>query len=59
MGMQKVCDLCRLVSCEPDVTRRKLLPGDAFMIVASDGLWDALTDQHAVDIAAVRGPPSP
>ncbi|KAK9822523.1 hypothetical protein WJX74_000939 [Apatococcus lobatus] len=42
----------RLVSCEPDVNRRKLMPGDAFIIVASDGLWDALTDQHAVDIAA-------
>ncbi|KAK9851327.1 hypothetical protein WJX84_001751 [Apatococcus fuscideae] len=42
----------RLVSCDPDVSRRKLLPGDAFIIVASDGLWDALTDQNAVDIAA-------
>ncbi len=37
----------------PDVGRVKLLPEDSLIIMASDGLWDVLEDQQAVDIAQV------
>lgn len=40
----------RLVECEPDVTRHHLTPDDKFILLASDGLWDVLTDQEAVDV---------
>lgn len=40
----------RLVECEPDVTRHRLTPDDKFILLASDGLWDVLTDQEAVDV---------
>ncbi|BDA43649.1 Protein phosphatase 2C homolog 3 [Coccomyxa sp. Obi] len=35
----------------PDVGRVQLLPEDSLIIMASDGLWDVLGDQQAVDIA--------
>lgn len=35
----------RFVEAEPDVLRLVMQPGDAFVIVASDGLWDVLSDQ--------------
>ncbi|KAK9914952.1 hypothetical protein WJX75_002812 [Coccomyxa subellipsoidea] len=49
-------DLCfkepRLfVEHTPDVGRVQLLPGDSLVIMASDGLWDVLGDQEAVDTA--------
>lgn len=40
----------------PDVGRVQLLPGDSLVIMASDGLWDVLGDQEAVDTAHVRRP---
>lgn len=36
-----------LVTATPDVIRERLLPGDEFVILASDGLWDVLTDSEA------------
>ncbi len=30
-----------------------MLPEDSLLIMASDGLWDVLLDQQAVDIAEV------
>ncbi|KAK9794905.1 hypothetical protein WJX73_003566 [Symbiochloris irregularis] len=41
----------RLVESRPEVSHYGLQPGDAFVIAASDGLWDVLSDQRAVDIA--------
>jgi hypothetical protein len=47
--------LPRFVECEPDVLRVALRPlqpsgaGDHFVILGSDGLWDVLSDEDAVD----------
>jgi serine/threonine protein phosphatase PrpC len=35
------------VSCIPDVCVRDLAPGDQALVIASDGLWDALNDSDA------------
>ncbi|GLT88303.1 hypothetical protein SLE2022_063360 [Rubroshorea leprosula] len=39
-----------LVKVEPEMQRRVLKPGDRFLIFASDGLWENLTIEQAVDI---------
>ncbi|CAK0781692.1 hypothetical protein CVIRNUC_005447 [Coccomyxa viridis] len=39
------------VECTPEVGRVQMLPEDSLLIMASDGLWDVLLDQQAVDIA--------
>jgi serine/threonine protein phosphatase PrpC len=46
-----------LVTATPDVTRATLTPADAFVVVASDGLWDVVDDAGAVAIAgaSLRG----
>ena len=38
---------------KPDVGKVLLLPEDSLVIMASDGLWDVIEDQQAVDIALV------
>ncbi|KAJ1443317.1 PPM-type phosphatase domain, partial [Sesbania bispinosa] len=39
-----------VMTAEPSITVRELQPEDLFIIFASDGLWEQLTDQEAVDI---------
>lgn len=39
---------CQLVSCVPHVHARRLDSRDRFVILASDGLWDVLSDVEAV-----------
>ncbi|XP_058109953.1 probable protein phosphatase 2C 38 [Magnolia sinica] len=39
-----------ILSAEPAVSVHKLYPHDHFLIFASDGLWEHLTNQEAVDI---------
>lgn len=40
------------VSADPDVARTPLLPHrDRFVVLASDGLWDVMTDSDAVAVA--------
>lgn len=40
-----------MVECEPDVSRVVPRVGDPFVLLASDGLFDVLSDQEAVDCA--------
>ncbi|KAL2231713.1 probable protein phosphatase 2C 60 [Sesamum indicum] len=39
-----------ILSSEPSITVHQLLPHDQFIIFASDGLWEHLTNQEAVDL---------
>lgn len=41
-----------VMTAEPSILNRKLKPHDLFIIFASDGLWEQLTDQAAVDIVS-------
>lgn len=45
-----------LVSCEPQVVERRLLPRvDEFLVLASDGLWDTVSSETAVAIVQASG----
>ncbi|KAL7156394.1 hypothetical protein ABFS83_02G006300 [Erythranthe nasuta] len=39
-----------ILSAEPAITVHQLLPHDQFVIFASDGLWEHLSNQEAVDL---------
>jgi len=39
-----------LVTACPDVTKEILTPADLFFIVASDGMWDVITNEQAVQL---------
>lgn len=39
-----------VMTAEPSIIVRKLKPQDLFLIFASDGLWEQLSDEAAVDI---------
>ncbi|XP_075503610.1 putative protein phosphatase 2C 60 [Primulina tabacum] len=39
-----------ILSSEPSISVHQLLPHDQFIIFASDGLWEHLTNQEAVDL---------
>jgi pyruvate dehydrogenase phosphatase len=39
-----------ILSCEPSISVHELQPHDQFLILASDGLWEHLSNQDAVDI---------
>ncbi|KAL6577546.1 hypothetical protein OROMI_009874 [Orobanche minor] len=43
-----------VLSAEPSITVQQLLPHDQFIIFASDGLWEHLTNQEAVDLVQSR-----
>lgn len=38
------------MTAEPSIVNRKLQPHDMFLIFASDGLWEHLSDEAAVEI---------
>jgi protein phosphatase 1L len=38
------------VACEPEVTRRRITPDCRFLVLASDGLWNKVSCQEAVDV---------
>lgn len=40
------------MTSEPSILVRKLKPQDEFLIFASDGLWEQLSDEAAVDIVS-------
>lgn len=37
------------VTCQPYTVRHVLRPFDKFLIIASDGVWDTVSDQDACD----------
>ena len=39
-----------ILSSDPSISVHELLPQDQFVIFASDGLWEHLSNQEAVDI---------
>lgn len=39
-----------ILKAEPTILVQKLYPEDQFLIFASDGLWEQLSSQEAVDI---------
>lgn len=39
-----------VLTAEPSIVTRKIRPHDLFLIFASDGLWEHLSDEAAVDI---------
>lgn len=41
-----------LVTANPDLSKTVLQPHDSFVVVASDGLWDVLSNQEACDMVA-------
>lgn len=55
MASKTATPMCvrRWVEVEPDVRRMPLQAHDSFVVVGSDGLWDVMTDQAAIDIAQV------
>eukprot|EP00887_Chlorella_sp_A99_P005127 scaffold25.g5127.t1 len=44
----------QMVTAMPEVRKEALQPGDAFLILACDGIWDVLTNQEAVDFVVER-----
>lgn len=42
-----------ILKAEPSILVQKLYPEDQFLIFASDGLWEHLTNQEAVDIVKI------
>ena len=45
--------MCRFIECEPDVTRLRATDEDSLVVMASDGLWDVVSDQEACTLAQV------
>ncbi len=44
----------QMVTALPDVQTERLAPGDEFLIIACDGIWDVMTSQQAVDFVRSR-----
>lgn len=46
------------VTAQPEVTERKLDSRDRFLVIGSDGVWDQMSSQEAIDIANRVADPS-
>ena len=44
----------QIVTAYPEIKECKLEPGDEFLVIACDGIWDVLTSQQCVDYVRVR-----
>ncbi len=45
-------ELKKVVSAEPEIRHRTLMEGDDYLVLASDGIWDVLSNQVVADIVA-------
>jgi protein phosphatase 1L len=45
-------DMRPWVTCEPEVTRLRVTPDCAFLVLASDGLWSKVSNHEAVEAVA-------
>jgi protein phosphatase 1L len=48
-------ELKKVVSAEPEIRHRTLTEGDDYLVLASDGIWDVLSNQNVADIVARAG----
>lgn len=39
----------QIITAEPDIEEAEIQPGDEFLLLACDGIWDVLTNQEAID----------
>jgi len=46
--------LKQVVTSEPEVSITQLVDEDAFLVLASDGLWDRMTNQEVVEFIDAR-----
>lgn len=44
----------QMITAEPDITQVELKPGDEFIILGCDGIWDCLTNEAAVQYVRER-----
>jgi len=44
----------QMICCTPDVRNFARQPGDEFMVIACDGVWDVLSSQEVVDYVRTR-----
>jgi len=49
------CELKDVVRADAEVLVRAIQPGDRFVVIASDGLWDVVNNQDAVRAGAEGG----
>lgn len=47
--------LKKYVCSAPEISERKLTEDDEYLILASDGVWDVMSSQDAVDVIKVCG----
>ena len=40
----------KLIICDPEIIQTKITPKDEFIIIGSDGFWDAVSSQEAVEM---------
>ena len=45
------------VISEPEFHHQVLTPADKYLVIASDGLWEFMTDQEVLDIMATQAEP--
>lgn len=43
------------VTCQPYIVRHVLRPFDKHLVIASDGVWDTVTDQQAIELCKYTG----
>jgi protein phosphatase 1G len=44
----------QMITAQPDLLTETLCPGDEFIIMACDGVWDVMSNQQAIDFVRVR-----